>query len=84
MALVTQCIVHRRQYWCSTSNRKRGLNYLAILIRWSASVIKVSERTCSDIFERRLDFSFTVIISELLLKSFINKALARVLNQFKL
>ena len=34
------------------SNRKKGLNYLPVPIRWSALVIKVSGQMLSDAFKR--------------------------------
>ena len=65
MALVTQHVMHARQRWqswCRTSNGRRHINYLAVVTRQSASVIKVSRRMCSDKFKRRIGFSFTIII----------------------
>ena len=57
-ALVTLCIVNawqRRQNWYDASHRQSGLNYLAVPIRWSTLVMKVTGRMHSDTFKRTLN-----------------------------
>ena len=41
---------------------EKEFNNLAVPIRQIASIVKVSGQMCSEIFKRRLGFSFTVII----------------------
>ena len=59
----------------------RCINYLTVATRQSASIIKVSGRSHSDTFKRRIGFRNTVISAQnnlpriLLLKSFSNKAM---------
>ena len=65
VALVTQCVMYARQRsrsWCCTSHRRRRINYLVVVTRWSALVIKVSGRMRSNELKRRLGFSFILII----------------------
>ena len=53
VALVTQWVMHTRQKcqsWHCTSHRRRHINYLTVVTRWSASVIKLSGWMCSNKF----------------------------------
>ena len=47
--------------WHCTIHKRKCINYLAVAIRQSTSVIKVSGQMRSDKFKRRLGFSFTLI-----------------------